>query len=56
VGAARFVERMKEKGFLMGAAGQRRNVLKIRPPLVFEKSHAELLLTALDETAKALHA
>jgi 4-aminobutyrate aminotransferase-like enzyme len=56
VGAAQFVEHMKEKGFLMGAAGQRRNVLKIRPPLVFEKSHAELLLTALDETAKALHA
>lgn len=56
LGAAEFVERMKEKGFLMGAAGQRRNVLKIRPPLVFEKSHAELLLTALDETAKEMHA
>lgn len=55
-GAAAFVERMKEKGFLMGAAGQRRNVLKIRPPLVFERSHADLLLTALDETAKELHA
>ncbi len=35
---------------------QRGNVLKIRPPLVFEKEHAELLLTALDETAKELHA
>jgi 4-aminobutyrate aminotransferase-like enzyme len=55
-GAAIFVERMKEKGFLMGADGQRDNMLKIRPPLIFEQSHAELLLTALDETAKELHA
>ena len=55
-GAAAFVERMKEKGFLMGSAGQRRNVLKLRPPLVIEQSHAELLLVALDETAKELHA
>ena len=55
-GAAQFAERMKEKGFLLAAAGERRNVLKIRPPLVFEKEHAELLLTALDETAKELHA
>ena len=55
-GAKAFVERMKEKGFLMGSAGHHGNVLKIRPPLVIEPSHAELLLTALDETAKELHA
>lgn len=55
-GAEQFAERMKKKGFLLAAAGQRGNVLKIRPPLVFEKEHAELLLTALDETAKELHA
>jgi 4-aminobutyrate aminotransferase-like enzyme len=55
-GARAFVERMKEKGFLMGSAGQRGNVLKLRPPLVIESPQAELLLTALDETAKELHA
>jgi 4-aminobutyrate aminotransferase-like enzyme len=55
-GAAAFVERMKQKGFLMGSAGQRNNVLKIRPPLVMERSHAELLLAALEETTQELHA
>ncbi len=54
-GAKAFVERMKTKGFLMGAAGQQGNVLKLRPPLVFEKNHAELLLTALDETMQEMH-
>ena len=46
---------MKSKGFLMGAAGEQGNVLKLRPPLIFEKDHAELLITALDETMKAMH-
>lgn len=54
-GASAFVEKMKEKGFLMGAAGQRNNVLKLRPPLVFEQADAELLLTALDETMREMH-
>ena len=55
-GAAAFAERMKEKGFLMSNAGQKGNVIKIRPPLVFEQAHAELLLTALDETVREFHA
>ncbi len=54
-GAKAFVERMKAKGFLMGAAGQHGNVLKLRPPLVFEKEHAESLLSALDETMQEMH-
>ncbi len=54
-GAAAMVEQLKEKGFLISNAGQHRIVLKIRPPLVLEKQHAELLLTALDETFKELH-
>ena len=33
--AVEFVEKMKQKGFLISNAGQFRNVLKIRPPLVF---------------------
>ena len=55
-GASAFVERMKDKGFLMGAAGQRGNVLKLRPPLVISQADAEQLLEALDETARELHA
>jgi 4-aminobutyrate aminotransferase-like enzyme len=55
VGAGAFVESMKNKGFLMGAAGHQNNVLKLRPPLVFEQADAELLLTALDETMREMH-
>jgi 4-aminobutyrate aminotransferase-like enzyme len=55
VGAGAFVEKMKNKGFLMGAAGHQNNVLKLRPPLVFEQADAELLLTALDETMREMH-
>ena len=55
VGASAFVESMKNKGFLMGAAGHQNNVLKLRPPLVFEQADAELLLTALDETMREMH-
>ncbi len=54
-GAVDFVERMKEKGFLISNAGQHRNVLKIRPPLIFERKHAEQLLAALRETMDEIH-
>jgi 4-aminobutyrate aminotransferase-like enzyme len=40
----------------MANAGQRGNVIKIRPPLIFEQSHAELLLEALTETVEEIHA
>jgi 4-aminobutyrate aminotransferase-like enzyme len=45
---------MRERGVLLGATGPQGNVLKIRPPLVFEKAHADLLLGALDEVLGAL--
>jgi len=54
-GAEALVEQMKEKGFLISNAGRHRNVLKIRPPLVFENQHADHLLTALNETIKEMH-
>ena len=41
---------MKEKGYLISNAGRFRNVLKIRPPLVFEQAHADELFAALVET------
>ena len=49
-GAADIVERMKEKGYLISNAGRFRNVLKIRPPLVFGREHADELFGALAET------
>jgi 4-aminobutyrate aminotransferase-like enzyme len=42
-------EAMRERGILLSATGPAGNVLKIRPPLVFQREHAELLLNALDE-------
>jgi 4-aminobutyrate aminotransferase-like enzyme len=53
--ATEFVEKMKQKGFLISNAGQFRNVLKIRPPLVFEKDHADSLYEVLEETLEEVH-
>lgn len=44
--------RMKDKGFLISNAGILGNVLKIRPPLVFTLEHADLFLTAFEETIR----
>jgi len=51
-GAVAIVNRLKEKGFLLSNAGAFRNVLKIRPPLVIDKSQADLFLTAFDEVTR----
>jgi 4-aminobutyrate aminotransferase-like enzyme len=45
--AAYLVNRMKELGILMSADGLDVNVLKIKPPMVFSRNHADLLLEAL---------
>ncbi|MDG2027633.1 MAG: aminotransferase class III-fold pyridoxal phosphate-dependent enzyme [Acidimicrobiales bacterium] len=47
-GATRMVEALKARGMLIGAAGQHRNVLKFRPPLVFDSAHADLFLEAFE--------
>jgi 4-aminobutyrate aminotransferase-like enzyme/Ser/Thr protein kinase RdoA (MazF antagonist) len=39
---------MRERGVLIGTAGRDGNVLKIRPPLAFDRAHADLLLETLD--------
>jgi 4-aminobutyrate aminotransferase-like enzyme len=49
VGAQRMVESLKSRFVLLGKAGQHGNVLKIRPPLVFEHKHAELFLEAFKD-------
>jgi 4-aminobutyrate aminotransferase-like enzyme len=54
-GAKRFVNRLKEKGFLTSNAGASFNVLKLRPPLVFGRDHADLFLTAFEETVRELY-
>jgi 4-aminobutyrate aminotransferase-like enzyme/Ser/Thr protein kinase RdoA (MazF antagonist) len=47
--ARKVTEAMRERGILISATGPAGNVLKIRPPLVFQRQHADLLLQALDE-------
>ncbi|HWG64527.1 MAG TPA: aminotransferase class III-fold pyridoxal phosphate-dependent enzyme [Streptosporangiaceae bacterium] len=42
-------EAMRERGILISVTGSAGNVLKIRPPLVFQREHADLLLQSLDE-------
>ncbi len=54
-GAIRAVNRLKQKGFLTSNAGAFGNVLKIRPPLVFGREHADAFLTAFDETMAELY-
>ncbi len=38
---------MSDNGVLLGSDGPRSNVLKLRPPLVFKKEHADILLKKL---------
>jgi 4-aminobutyrate aminotransferase-like enzyme len=37
---------MRERNVLIGTAGKFGNILKIRPPLVFGREHADIFLEA----------
>ena len=47
--AAAVVDRMRERGILLGTDGPHANVLKIRPPMPFTRDNAIELAAALDE-------
>jgi 4-aminobutyrate aminotransferase-like enzyme len=47
--ASYVVNRLRERGILTGTDGPYDNVLKLRPPLVFSESDAELSVATLDE-------
>jgi 4-aminobutyrate aminotransferase-like enzyme len=47
-GVIAVVNRLKDKGFLTYNSGVFGNILKIRPPLVFERKHAEAFLIAFN--------
>jgi len=51
---ARLLDLLREQGMLIGRIGPLRNVLKIRPPLVFRRQHADLLIGALDRSLAKL--
>ena len=54
-GAAEAANRLKDKGFLVVNMGALGNVLKIRPPLVFTREHADLFLDALSEVLQEMY-
>jgi len=50
----RLVNLMRERGVLISRIGLHDNILKIRPPMPFQKQHADLLVDTLDEVLSAL--
>jgi 4-aminobutyrate aminotransferase-like enzyme len=48
------IEGLKSRGVLIGAAGRLCDTIKIRPPLCFERQHADLFTGALEDTLKEL--
>jgi 4-aminobutyrate aminotransferase-like enzyme/Ser/Thr protein kinase RdoA (MazF antagonist) len=53
---ARLVENLKAEGILLSAEGPHYNVLKIKPPLVFAETDADILLGAVDRGLEGLRA
>lgn len=47
--ASKISNRAKELGVLMGTDGPNDNVIKLRPPMIFKREHADLLLQILDK-------
>ncbi len=50
----RVLDLMRQNGVLIGSEGSYDNVLKIRPPLVFRREHADILVEALGRSLAAL--
>lgn len=48
--AERLVNAMRERNVLIGTAGKFGNVLKIRPPLAFQREHADIFLEAFNSS------
>ena len=46
--ASYVVNRLRERGILAGTDGPHHNVIKLRPPLIFSQSDADLFVTTLD--------
>jgi 4-aminobutyrate aminotransferase-like enzyme len=52
--ADHIMNHMRENGVLIGTTGQNYATLKVRPPIVFQKEHADMLLVALMEALDEL--
>ena len=45
---------LRDEGVLMGGEGRNGNVLKIRPPIVFSRAHADIAIAAMDRAFSLL--
>jgi 4-aminobutyrate aminotransferase-like enzyme len=52
--AITLINRLRQRGFLIGAAGPFGSTLKIRPPLCLSTDHANMFVTACDEELHAI--
>ena len=50
----RIVNGLRERRILISASGPHANILKIRPPLVFSRENADMLVDALGDVLKSL--
>ena len=53
--AAFIVEKMKNRGILLSVDGPLHNVLKIKPPITFNKANADFVAGELKKTLKNLN-
>lgn len=51
--ARALIEGLMQRGVLVGITGAGRNLLKIRPPMVFSRENADQLVAALEQTLEA---
>lgn len=51
--ATAIMNTLRQNGVLLGGAGKYANTLKIRPPLCFNKSHADLFICKLEQAIKS---
>ena len=54
--AGAVVEGMRDMGVLMGRVGRAQHVLKIRPPMVFDRGHAEMAVERLEAVLRRIPA
>jgi 4-aminobutyrate aminotransferase-like enzyme len=52
--ASEAVNRMRDRGILLGTDGPFQNVIKIRPPMPFTREDGDHLVQVLDETLQEL--
>ncbi len=46
---ARIQNHLRENGFLVGSDGIAENILKVRPPMVFKRHHADMMIDAFEK-------